>query len=81
MCGYQSCNNESSMKNYVTKLRFNTMEKRVWFVGQDNEETAQRFKDACIRLNEIGDTCTEWTDFFNKAITHFNQHGFTRIKK
>ena len=68
-------------KAYVANLKFDIIQRQIWFVAEDNNEMNEKWKTACIKLNEIGDKCTEPTEFFSSAIKHFEGHGFIHVVK
>lgn len=50
-------------------------------MAEDNEEMNEKWKTACRQLNEVGDKCTEPTEFFSSAIEHFKSFGFIHMAK
>lgn len=68
-------------KAYIANLKFGITQKQIWFMAEDNEEMNEKWKTACRQLNEVGDKCTEPTEFFSSAIEHFNSFGFIQIAK
>ena len=66
-------------KAYIANLKFDITQRQIWFMGEDNDETSQKWRDACRGLNEVGDKCTEPVEFFEAAIKHFEKFGFVHV--
>jgi hypothetical protein len=72
---------KNKIKAYIVKLKFGIWKREFWFEGEDSPRGNSQFNEALKGLTQIGDNCKESEDFFEKAINHFQGHGFTRIKK
>jgi hypothetical protein len=68
-------------ETYIANLKFNTVQKQVWFISEKNNEANDKWKLACKKLNEVGDKCSDASEFFDAAIEHFKAFGFIRIAK
>lgn len=68
-------------KSYIINLVFGTWQNQSWFSGNDDELTQIRWEVAKKGLAEVAEGCTNSNDFFNKAIQHFENYGFSRIQK
>ncbi|HEY5562881.1 MAG TPA: hypothetical protein VIK72_14195 [Clostridiaceae bacterium] len=68
-------------KAFITTLKFGSMQKQVFFEGEDSEQGNKNYKNTLLLLNKIGDTSTDWVIFFNRAVELFRSNGFIRIAK
>lgn len=68
-------------KAYIANLRFKFNQWQLWFMAEDNEEMNNKWKEACSKLNEVGDKCTETDEFYAATIAHFESFGFAHIAK
>jgi hypothetical protein len=71
---------ENQTKAYITTLKFGNLQKRVTFEGNNSEEGELNFQQATKFLNEVGDRCRNWEEFFSNAVDHYRSYGFNRIK-
>lgn len=69
------------MKPYIIGLEFNTWHSEVWFSGEDNPETEEKWQEAIAGLRKIGDNCVNPNEFIVEACEHFEKYGFTRIQR
>lgn len=69
------------LKAYSIRLKFGIAIKDLRFQAEDTEEMKQRWEDACSTLEEVGDSCTESSEFFEKAAQHYVKYGFERTAK
>ncbi len=68
-------------KPYIIGLEYGTWSSEVWFSGEDNTETAEKWKEAVGGLKAVGDGCSNPNDFIVEACEHFEKYGFTRIQR
>lgn len=68
-------------KAYIANLKFDITQRQIWFMAEDTDEMKNKWKNACITLNEVGDKCSDPSEFFSAAITHFESFGFLHIAK
>lgn len=68
-------------KLYIVNLEFHNWIKRLYLEGEDNEKAEKAFEQACIDLNSIRNSSKEFSEFLERAIRHFGDRGFSRIKK
>ncbi len=68
-------------KPYIIGLKFGTWHSEVWFSGEDNDETAAKWKEAVDGLAEVGQCCANPNEFIEEACEHFEKYGFTRIQR
>lgn len=68
-------------KSYIIGLKFGTWHSEVWFSGEDNDETAAKWKEAVDGLPEVGKECANPNEFIVEACEHFEKFGFTRIQR
>ena len=66
---------------YIITIEFGGQQKRLYLEGEDSEEAQRAFKHARMSLNEIGGSSTEFSEFLERAVHHFAESGFERIKK
>ena len=69
------------MKGYSIRLRFGTMIKDLYFQIEDENGADAKWEEAAKGLESIGDSCTNGSEFFKKAIAHYANFGFWRIEK
>ncbi len=69
------------LKAYAIRLKFGITIKDLRFQAEDSEEMKQKWEEACSTLDKVGDSCTEATEFFEKASLHYVKYGFERIAK
>ncbi len=69
----------NNKKPYIINLQFGTWQNQLWFMGDEGRD--EEFSRAEKGLDEIGDSCTNSSDFFDKAVKHFEGLGFARIYK
>lgn len=72
-------------KAYIINLTFKTWQNQIWFCATDEnadeESTDADFEKAEKSLDAVGDICKNSNEFFNKAVEHFENCGFSRIQK
>lgn len=68
-------------KPYIIGLEFGTWNSEVWFSGEDNAETQEKWNEAVKNLKAVGDRCSNPNEFINEASEHFERYGFTRIQR
>ena len=68
-------------KTYIIGLKFGTWHSEVWFSGEDNNETAEKWNKAAAELSEVGSRCSNPNEFIEEACEHFEKYGFTRIQR
>ena len=68
-------------KAYIANLKFDIVQRQIWFMAEDNEEMNEKWKSACRQLNVVGDKCTDSSEFFSAAIEHFRSFGFAHVAK
>jgi len=66
-------------KAYVVNLSFGIWKNQLWFMGEDENQTA--FDNVKKTLKSIGAGCANPNDFFQRVCAHFESHGFLRIQK
>jgi hypothetical protein len=74
-------NEIDNTKSYIITLKFNNIQKQVFFEGEDSEQGDLNFKNTCLLLNKVGDAAKDWDNFFEIAIDFFKKNGFVRIAK
>lgn len=68
-------------KPYIIGLEFGTWNSEVWFSGEDNSETQEKWNEAVKNLKAVGDGCSNPNEFIVEACEHFEKYGFTRIQR
>ena len=68
-------------KSYIVNLKFGSTQWQVWFSGEDNQEAENKWKNALMTLESVGDECADPQEFLQKAVEHFKKSGFIRIMK
>ena len=67
---------------YIINLAFDTWQNQVWFCDTVQDECSdRRWSDAKQTLEDVGERCSNASDFFNEAVKHFEEYGFVRIQK
>jgi hypothetical protein len=74
-------NEINNTKAFIITLKFNHMQKQVFFKGEDSDQGDLNFKNTCLLLDKVGDTAKDWDDFFKIVINLFEKNGFIRIEK
>lgn len=69
------------MKGYSIRLKFGMQLKDFYFQIEDNGETDKKWEEACDGLEEVGDSCTDAPEFFDKVVKHYATFGFERVAK
>jgi hypothetical protein len=69
------------LKSYAIRLKFGNMFKDFYFEGDDSPECMEKWRQACMELEDIGDSCEAPVEFFEKAKRNFVSHGFIRVAK
>jgi hypothetical protein len=65
----------SMKKAYIINLKYGIWENQLWLEADDNEAMQEKWEIAKATA------CQSSGDYFNKAIEHFSQYGFSRIQK
>ena len=68
-------------KPYIVCLKFGTWRNELWFSAPDNEITESKWKTAVGSLPEVSEECSNSNQFMSAAIEHFEEYGFTRIRR
>lgn len=77
-------------ETYIIDLTFGTWQNQIWFCdgklcesGEpcETEVSDRRWADAKQTLEDVGEHCTNPSEFFNEAVKHFEKHGFIRIQR
>lgn len=68
-------------KPYIIGLKFGTWHSEVWFSGEDNPQTAEKWNSAVSELSSVGERCANPNEFIGEACEHFEKYGFTRIQR
>lgn len=68
-------------KAYIINLKYGIWENQLWLEADDTAEMQEKWEIAKAKLADIAKACQNSGDYFNKAIEHFSQYGFTRIQK
>lgn len=68
-------------KAYIINLKYGIWENQLWLEADDTNEMHEKWETAKAKLAETATACQSSGDYFNKAIEHFSQYGFTRIQK
>ena len=67
---------------YIINLAFDAWQNQVWFCDTVQDDCSdRRWSDAKQTLEDIGEHCSNASDFFNEAVKHFEEYGFVRIQK
>lgn len=69
----------NNTKAFIITLKFGSMQKQVFFEGEDSEQGNKNFKNT--NLDKIGDASNDWADFFDKSVELYRDNGFIRIAK
>lgn len=69
------------IKGYSIRLKFELMMKDLYFQIEDEEGADEKWEKACEGLEEVGDSCSNAPEFFEKATVHYAKFGFQRIAK
>lgn len=68
-------------KAYIINLKYGIWENQLWLEADDNEVMQEKWETAKAKLADVATVCQSSGDYFNKAIEHFSQYGFSRIQK
>ena len=68
-------------KPYIVCLKFGTWRNELWFSAPDDEETAEKWNSAVNDLPGVSERCANSNDFMSAAVEHFEERGFTRIRR
>lgn len=68
-------------KAYIVNVRFKFTQWQLWFMAEDNEVMNNKWREACSKLDEVGDKCTETDEFYSAAVAHFESYGFAHVAK
>lgn len=68
-------------KPYIIGLKFGTWRNELWFSAADDEETAEKWKNAVDGLAAVGEKCSNANDFLAAAVDYFEELGFSRIQR
>ena len=68
-------------KPYIICLKFGTWRNELWFSAPDDEQTDAAWKQAIAELPEVSDRCVNSNEFMAAAVDHFEERGFTRIRR
>lgn len=68
-------------KAYIINLKYGIWENHLWLEADDNEVMQEKWEIAKAKLTDVATACQSSGDYFNKAIEHFSQYGFSRIQK
>ena len=69
-------------ETYIIDLAFGTWQNQIWFCDNENADSSdRRWTDAKQALEDVGEHCSNPSDFFNEAVKHFEKYGFTRIQR
>ena len=68
-------------KSYIVCLKFGTWRNELWFSAPDDEATAEKWNSAVGSLPEVSARCINSNDFMSAAVEHFEENGFTRIRR
>lgn len=67
---------------YIINLAFDTWQNQVWFCDTLQDDSSdRRWSDAKQTLEDVGERCSNASDFFGEAVKHFEEYGFVRIQK
>ncbi len=67
---------------YIINLAFDAWQNQVWFCDTMSDESSERrWADAKQTLENVGERCSNPSEFFNEAVKHFEKYGFVRIQK
>lgn len=67
---------------YIIDLAFGTWQNQVWFCNVEEEESSdRRWTDAKQALEDVGEHCSNASEFFTEAVKHFEKYGFVRIQR
>ncbi len=72
---------KTKTRAYIVILKFGIWENQLWFEAEDSNEKNAAFETAKDTLDEVAANSTNASDFFAKAIAHFESYGFDRIQK
>ena len=65
----------------IINLKYGIWENQLWLEADDNEVMREKWEIAKAKLTDVATACQSSGDYFNKAIEHFSQYGFSRIQK
>ena len=67
---------------YIINLAFDTWQNQVWFCDKlQDGRSDRRWADAKKSLEDVGERCSNASEFFNESVKHFEEYGFVRIQK
>ena len=64
-------------KAYIINLKYGIWENQLWLEADDNEVMQEKWEIAKAKLTDVATACQSSGDYFNKAIEHFSQYGFS----
>jgi len=68
-------------KLYIVTLKYKSWRKKMYFEGDDDDDTQKKFDEACDSLEKVGDGCQDYLDFLDKSKKHYKSYGFQRVAK
>ena len=68
------------MERYSLRVKFNNMFKDLHFQREKGKDSDEKWKEARLALNDVGDHAADEKDFLDKAIINFEHYGFQRIR-
>lgn len=75
-------NSENSInKPHIAELKFGNVSKRLYLINEEGCDSKALFQKACDLLNDLGESCISWDDYYDKAIDLFRDMGFHRVEK
>lgn len=66
---------------YIVCLKFGTWRNELWFSAADDAQTQEQWDKAVGELPEVSSRCVNSNDFMSAAVEHFEERGFTRIRR
>ena len=80
-CFSEMKNSAGIKRAYIINLKYGIWENQLWLEADDNEVMQEKWEIAKAKLTDVATACQSSGDYFNKAIEHFSQYGFSRIQK
>lgn len=72
---------ERNNRPYIICLKFGTWRNELWFSAPDDETTRKEWDKAIAELPEVSARCVNSNEFMSAAVDHFEERGFTRIRR
>lgn len=67
-------------KEYILNLHYDIVQWQVWFMANSDQETKEKWNNACKKIPDIMKVSKDANDFFYNIINYFAENGFLHIQ-